>query len=97
MNAVISGNDPFPTLAQLTDGTVVKFDIPSNPFSGVSGVQAVSQNQAASRSVVSPTSAGWNYFVDNSANPPIAIFYSNSSDDSTVDDGSGGVLGANEL
>ena len=97
MNAVINGNDPFPTLAELTGTTVVKFDIPQNPFTGVSGVQAVSYGQATSRSVISQNSAGWNYYFDNSANPPVAIFYSNCSNPSTVDDGNGGVLGANEL
>jgi len=97
MNAVINGNDPFPTLAELTGTTVVKFDIPRNHFTGVSGVQAVSYGEATSRSVVSESLAGWNYYFDNSATPPIAIFYSNSLDPSTVDDGSGGVLGANQL
>ncbi len=97
MNAVINGNDPFPTLAELTGTTVVKFDIPSNPFTGVNGVQTVSLGQATNRSVVSEASAGWNYYIDNSATPPVAIFYSNSSAPSTVSDGNGGVLGANEL
>lgn len=97
MNAVINGNDPFPTLATLTDGTVVKFDLPSNPYTGVGGVQAVSESQADNRTVVSPNSAGWNYYFDNNSTPPVAIFYSNCSDPSAVDDGSGGFLGANEL
>jgi len=97
MNAVIRGDDPFPTLDLLTDGTVVKFEVPANPFTGVGGVQGVNASQANNRTVVSPTSAGWNYFVDNSATPPVAIFYSNSDEDSTVDDGSGGILGANDL
>jgi prepilin-type N-terminal cleavage/methylation domain-containing protein len=96
MNAVINGNDPFPTLQTLTDGTVVKFDIPANPYTGVSGVQAVSQGQATSRTVTG-SSAGWNYYFDNNASPPIAIFYANNDDPSAVDDGSGGFLGANEL
>lgn len=97
MNAVINGSDPYPTLAELLDGTVVKFDIPPNPFTGVGGVQAVSSTQADARTVVSPTGAGWNYFVDNSADPPVAIFYSNTDTETTEGDGSGGVLSANEL
>ena len=97
MNAVISGNDPFPTLAELTGATVVKFDVPPNPYTGVGGIQAVSQSQANSRAVVSPTAAGWNYYFDNNATPPVAIFYANCSDVSAVGDGSGGFLGANEL
>lgn len=97
MNAVIRGDDPFPSITALTDGTVVKFEVPANPFTGVSGVQSVSESQADNRTVVSPTSAGWNYFVDNSATPPVAIFYSNSEDESTVVDSDGDVKGANEL
>lgn len=97
MNAVINGNDPFPTATQLTNGTVVKFDIPPNPYTGVGGVQSVSQGQANSRAVVSPNSAGWNYYYDNNATPPAAIFYSNCDDTSAVGDGSGGLLGANDL
>lgn len=97
MDAVIRGDDPFPSITALTDGTVVKFEVPANPFTGVSGVQSVSESQADNRAVVSATSAGWNYFVDNSATPPVAIFYSNSDDDSTVVDGDGDVKGANEL
>ena len=97
MDAVIRGNDPFPSITALTDGSVVKFEVPANPFTGVGGVQSVTQAQAESRTVISPASAGWNYFVDNSATPPLAIFYSNSDDASTVADSDGDVLGANEL
>ena len=96
-SAVIQGNDPYPTLAQLGDGSVLKFDVPINPFTDVGGIQAVSQNQAAARAVVSPDSYGWNYFVDNSANPPTAIFYSNTNSPTTASDGAGGTLSANEL
>lgn len=95
--AVIAGDDPFPTLAELTTiGTVLQNEIPVNPFTGLAGVQSVSQGQASSRSVVG-TTAGWNYFVDNSATPPVAIFYANSDDESTQNDASGDPLGANEL
>ncbi len=95
--AVIAGDDPFPSLKELTVvGTVMQEEIPSNPFTGVGGVQAVSQAQAAARTVVGKTS-GWNYYVDNNASPPVAIFYANSDATSTESDGSGGYLGANEL
>ena len=95
--AVIAGENPFPTLVELTTvGTVMQENISRNPFSGLSGVQEVSQGQASTRSVVGST-AGWNYYVDNNASPPIAIFYANSDDLSTESDGNGGYLGANEL
>lgn len=96
-SAVIQGNAPYPTLAQLGDGSVIRFDIPLNPFTGVGGIQSVGQAQADARGVSNQQRAGWNYFVDNSANPPTAIFYLNAADETTAADGSGGVLTANEL
>jgi len=97
MNAVINGDDPFPTLTELTDGTIVKFDIPPNPYTGISGVQAVSQGQASNRTVISENSSGWNYYMNNNATPPVAIFYANCSDASSVDNGNGVMLGVNDL
>lgn len=96
-SAVIQGTPPYPTLAQLGDGSVLKFDLPINPFSGVGGVQGVSQAQAQARGVSNQTSVGWNYFVDNNANPPMSIFYSNSTQQTTASDGNGGKLTANDL
>jgi general secretion pathway protein G len=97
MDAVINGDDPYPSLAQLTDGSVVKFELPENPFTGVSGVQAVSSAQASARAVVGAEGAGWNYFVDNDADPPTAIFYANTDSATTEPDGSGGFESANDL
>ncbi|CAG1008115.1 Type II secretion system protein G [Phycisphaerales bacterium] len=95
---VIAGNTPFPTLGQLTtSGTVLQSEMPANPFNQKSNVQTVTQAQANARTVVNPTNFGWNYFVDNSANPPVAIFYANSSEKTTVTDGSGGFRTANQL
>ncbi len=96
-SAVINGTAPFPALSELTDGSVLKFDLPINPFTEVGGVQAVTEGQADARSVVSEGSAGWNYFVDNNATPPVVVFYSNTSVTTTAPDGSGGFLSANEL
>lgn len=95
--AVISGGDPYPTLAQLTDGSVLRFDLPINPFTKVGGVQGVSRDQASTRAVVAKASAGWNYFVDNSASPPLAVFYANCDDTTTAPNGAGGVVTANDL
>ena len=95
--AVIAGDDPFPTLAEMTDGTVVKSDMPANPFTRVAGVQAVSRTQAQNRSVVNTTGAGWNYFFDNDADQPFAIFYANSYLPTALSDGAGGFLTANQL
>lgn len=96
--AVISGSDPFPTLAQLVSpGAVLQGDFPVNPYNGLSSVQQVSQGQASARSVSATETYGWNYFVDNSADPPVAVFYANTIDETRVSDGAGGVKTANEL
>lgn len=96
--AVIAGSDPYPTLNQLTtSGAVIQGEMPINPFNQLSSVQAVSAAQADARTVISPDSFGWNYFVDNASDPPKAIFYANSNDATTIPDGSGGTKSANQL
>lgn len=93
--AVLAGSAPYPTLEELLEpGFVVQQEIPVNPFTGVGNVQAVSRGQADARAVVG-SAVGWNYFVDNSADPPVAIFYANS--DAVVTGGNGTPKGANEL
>jgi general secretion pathway protein G len=95
-NAVLAGTPPYPTLNQLTTpNTVVQGDFPPNPYNGLNTVQLVSLTQANSRSVVSPQSYGWNYYVDNSAIPPAAILYANASDPAGTN-ASGNALNANE-
>ena len=96
-SAVIQGNSPYPTLSELGDGTVVKTQIPANPFTSVGGVQSVSRTQALNRTVFNSSAAGWNYYFDNSSNPPISIFYANSDSPTTSSDGAGGTLNANDI
>ena len=94
--AILSGNEPFPTLDQLTAvGTVVQQGIPANPFNESAVVQSVSRSQAEARVVAG--SAGWNYFVDNDSEPPVAVFYANSENPTTVTDANGVSRGANDL
>ncbi|KAA0215990.1 MAG: prepilin-type N-terminal cleavage/methylation domain-containing protein [Leptolyngbya sp. PLA3] len=96
--AVIAGEDPFPTLGELTTtGSVLQNEVPANPFTGVSGVQSVSLAQAQSRAVVNENAAGWNYAVDNESSPPVAIFYANCDNASSVEDSEGNAVTANEL
>lgn len=95
--ALVSGGDPYPTLAQLTSkGTVLLDGIPTNPFTGVGGAQSVSSAQAQSRAVFNENSVGWNYYVDNNAVPPTAEFYANTTQETTRENGSGTVP-ANQL
>lgn len=95
--AVLAGSDPFPSLAQLTTpGAVVRDTIPANPYTSVEGVQSVTEAAALARTVFAPTSYGWNYYVDNTASPPTAIFYANCENETTVER-AGSTLTANEL
>lgn len=97
--AVIGGNAPFPTLAELTSvGTVTDRAIPANPFTGTAGVRAASLAEATARTVVSPDTYGWGYYVNNGSSPPVAIFFANSSTTTTrTDPADSTLLSANEL
>ena len=96
-NESISGTAAYPTLVELTTiGDVMQEQIPANPYNDLPTVEAVALLADAQNRVVTGTS-GWRYFVDNTTNPPVAIFYANDSTTTTVADGSGGFLDANEL
>lgn len=96
--AVMRGEAPFPSLEQLITPGVVMTDVPpANPFTKVARVQGVSRAQGEARAVVNPGGAGWNYFVDNTSDPPVVIFYANCEHATTVPDGRGGTLTANQL
>lgn len=95
--AVLSGAVPYPTLAQLTTlGVVLQQELPENPYNHLKTVQAVTKAQATARSVVGAT-IGWNYFVDNASDPPVAVIYANSGTATTISNGSGGFKKASEL
>ncbi len=96
-NSVVEGTTAYPTLVELTTaGTVLMDEMPVNPYNGLSNVIAATSVEAAARTV-SGTAAGWRYYVDNSADPPVAIFFANCDDETKVSDGSGGFKTANEL
>lgn len=98
MDALLSGDPPFPTIDDLrTPGVVVQGELPPNPYNGLRTVQDVGSSQAGARGVSNEGAFGWNYFVDNSADPPFAIFYANSSEASTVSDAGGDAMEAREL
>ena len=92
------GADPFPSLHDLqTPGVVLMQRMPPNPFTGVRGIQPVTRSQADSRAVFNTGSIGWNYYFDNTAQPPLILFYPNCETPTTVPDGEGGTLTANQL
>ncbi|GAB4548467.1 MAG: hypothetical protein Tsb0013_09070 [Phycisphaerales bacterium] len=96
-NSAIEGTTAYPTLAELTQvGTVMQEGIPTNPYNGLNTVIAASQAEATNRTV-SGTAAGWRYFVDNASNPPVAVFYANTDDQTRVDDGNGSFETSNDL
>jgi type II secretory pathway pseudopilin PulG len=92
-----AGKPAYPTLAELVKpGTVIKEPIPVNPFNGLGTVEAVKSLKDAQNRVATGTS-GWRYFVDNTADPPVAIFYPNSDEPTIISDGEGGLLPASRL
>jgi prepilin-type N-terminal cleavage/methylation domain-containing protein len=96
--AVLRGDPPYPTPAELAlPGVVFQQSLPPNPFTGIAGVQTVSSSAADARQVSLAETYGWNYFVDNSADPPRAIIYANSVAATTTPNGLGGVLTASDL
>jgi prepilin-type N-terminal cleavage/methylation domain-containing protein len=97
--AAVAGDAEYPTLAELrTTGTVMQEALPNNPYNGLNTIQRVTVLQDAQNRVVSQTDQfGWNYYFDNNANPPVAIFWANSNDQTTVLNANGNPIRANRL
>ena len=93
------GAATFPTVTELgTPGIVTMRRLPANPFTGARGVQAVTRAQAENRAVLNQSDAGWNYYFDNTATPPLMIFYANCHTTTTVPTRDGSrLMTANEL
>lgn len=73
-------SNPFPDTATLSGTTQVLLDgLPVNPYNKCSQLQSVSSSEAQNRVVKNETAYGWNYYVDNTQNPPKATFYANTS------------------
>lgn len=100
-NASVEGEGRYPTLEELeTVGLVLQEGIPANPYNGFATVITANESEADNRRI-SNSQAGWRYFVDNDADPPVAIFYANSEDETKVEQTSNGnnadFFEANEL
>lgn len=92
----IQGNAQYPNATELTTvGTVMQEALPQNPFNSLNTVKVISSLGTATARTADGTT-GWAYFVDNAANPPVAIFYANSDDDTTETSG-GSAVTANDL
>lgn len=84
-NTSIDDEGRYPTLEELTTvGLIMQEGVPANPYNGFANVISANANDADAR-LVSDTQAGWRYFVDNDADPPVAIFYANCEDETKVE------------
>ena len=94
---VVNGVGLYPTLVELTTlGTVMQEALPNNPYNDRSTVEAVGTLADAQNRVTTGVT-GWRYYVDNTATPPVAIFFANTTDTTTAPDGAGGFIDANDL
>jgi len=95
----IEGEASYPTLDELTTvGTVMQQDIPANPYNGLSTIRQFNGAGAMNnRNVNQVNNFGWNYYVNNDADPPIAAFWANSEEETTKLDANGDPIPANEL
>ena len=85
-NTSIAGTPAYPTFDELTTpGTVMQEAIPNNSYNNIKDVQKITDKGAADKRAVSKTGQfGWNYYVDNTATPPVCIFWANSTDETRV-------------
>ena len=93
------GDAVYPTRNEFeTAGTVMQESIPKNPFNGLDGVRRVRSLEAAqNRSVARTDRFGWNYYFDNSSDPPVAIVWANCEDETDLTDHRGRPIAANDL
>lgn len=92
----VQGNAQYPTAVQLaTQGTVMQEALPVNPYNNRNDVRVVASLEDA-QNRATDGSTGWNYYVNNAATPPIAIFWANNADTTTASE-NGSALTANEL
>jgi len=98
-NASIQGAASYPTLTELkTVGTVMQEAVPNNPYNNLNRIQRIGNlANAKNRIVKNPTKFGWNYYYKNNVTPPVAIFWCNSLDKTTVLKSNGQPFKANEL
>jgi prepilin-type N-terminal cleavage/methylation domain-containing protein len=77
-DAAISGTPAYPTLTELTDGSVMQESLPENPYDADNDVSTATAAEQAARTAAAGES-GWKYFVDNVGPARSALFYANSN------------------
>ena len=75
-NKAITSTARYPTLDELTDGTVMQESIPENPYNDTNDVDTTSSVNALSRNISG--TAGWLYY--NASAGGSAVFYANTTD-----------------
>lgn len=75
--AITTGTAAYPTLAQLTDGSVMQEEIPENPYNASADVTLVTSADADSRNIAG--ASGWNYYDGSNGGAGNATFYANSA------------------
>lgn len=95
----VAGDADYPTLAEMrTLGTVMQEALPANPYNNLATIQRITVlADAQSRAISNTDRFGWNYYFDNNANPPVAIFWCNSNEQTTVLNANGQPIRANRL
>ena len=74
----IDGPAVYPTFGELgTVGTVMQQEIAANPYNNKVGLFPMGLGDATSRATNNAT--GWAYYVNNIPNPPVSVFWANSS------------------
>ncbi len=98
-DAAFAGTPKYPVKKDIeTVGTVMQDALPKNPFNNLSDVQKItSKADATNRAVSNTDKFGWNYYVDNDATPPVAVFWANSADKTTVKNAAGKQVKAKDL
>ena len=76
--AMTTGTPAYPTFAELPDpGVVMVGELSENPYNKKVGLFPFGLGDANNRFTNNVT--GWAYYVNNAANPPVAVFWANSN------------------
>lgn len=75
-NKAITSTARYPTLIELTNGSVMQEAIPENPYAGSNDVDTLASSDAASRNVSGTN--GWMYY--NGSGGGASVFFANTTD-----------------
>ncbi len=76
--AITAGSAAYPTAGELPDpGVVMQGELAANPYNNKVGIFPMGLGDANNRFANNVT--GWAYYVNNAANPPVAVFWANSN------------------